>query len=105
MEATSAVIVAFVNLGMEDLTVRSLSGKVSSNMSMRRKLLSDSAATGVQQQSTIYIQDVSIRRSFSTGIQKIYGSKRPGYRLLIVVELQWLRYRSITSSSLTPMQQ
>ena len=36
---------------------------------LRRKLLSDSAATGVQQQSTIYIQDVSIRRSFSTGIQ------------------------------------
>ena len=34
MEATSAVVVVFVNLGMEDLTVRSLSGKVSSNMSM-----------------------------------------------------------------------
>ena len=38
-------------------------------------------------------------------LKKIYGSKRPGYRLLIVVELQWLRYRSITSSSLTPTQQ
>ena len=36
---------------------------------MRRKLLSDSAATEVHQQSTIYIQDVSIRRSFLTGIQ------------------------------------
>ena len=38
-------------------------------------------------------------------LRKIYGSKRPGYRLLIVDELQWLRYRSITSSSLTPTQQ
>ena len=65
---------------------------------MRRKLLSDSAATGVQQQSTIYIQDVSIRRY---QLKKIYGSKHPGYRLLIVVELQWLRHRSITFSSLS----
>ena len=28
-----------------------------------------------------------------------YNKQRPGYRLLIVVELQQLRYRSITSSS------
>ena len=34
IEATSAVVVVFVDLDMEDLTVRSLSGKVSSNMSM-----------------------------------------------------------------------
>ena len=34
MEATSAVVVVFVNLDMEGLTVRSLLGKVSSNMSM-----------------------------------------------------------------------
>ena len=33
-------------------------------------------------------------------LRKIYGSKRPGYRLLIFYELQRLRYRSITSSSI-----
>ena len=32
-------------------------------------------------------------------LRKIYLSKCPGYRLLIVDELQWLHYRSITSSS------
>ena len=41
---------------------------------MRRKLLSNSAAAGVHQQSTIYIQDISILRSFSTGIQQLYTS-------------------------------
>ena len=89
---------------------------------MRRKSLSASPAAGVHQQSTIYIQDVSIsppfigqtsstvtfiyfRNDFSLvmsvvyQLRKIYGSKRPGYRLLIVDELQRLRYRSITSSS------
>ena len=34
-------------------------------------------------------------------LRKIYGSNCPGYRLLIVVEFQWLRYRSITSSSIS----
>ena len=57
---------------------------------MRRKLLGNSAAAG---------NDFSLFVSVVYQLRKIYGSKRPGYRLLIFDELQRLRYRSTTSSS------